>query len=49
MAPTGRAAKRLAISSGREPDTIHKALEASVRETAGHTSKEMKPIRWKKI
>ncbi len=33
MAPTGRAAKRLAISSGRNADTIHKALEASVRET----------------
>lgn len=33
MAPTGRAAKRLAISSGRDADTIHKALEASVRET----------------
>ena len=31
-APTGRAAKRLAISSGRNADTIHKALEASMRE-----------------
>ena len=36
MAPTGRAAKRLAISSGRNADTIHKALEASMRDH-GHT------------
>lgn len=36
MAPTGRAAKRLAISSGRNADTIHKALEASMRNH-GHT------------
>lgn len=28
MAPTGRAAKRLALSSGRNADTIHKSLEA---------------------
>ncbi len=35
MAPTGRAAKRLAISSGRDADTIHKALEASLREKGG--------------
>ncbi len=32
MAPTGRAAKRLAISSGVDADTIHKALEAELRE-----------------
>lgn len=31
MAPTGRAAKRLSIASGRNADTIHKALEASMR------------------
>lgn len=30
MAPTGRAAKRLSLSSGREADTIHKALEAEM-------------------
>lgn len=35
MAPTGRAAKRLAISSGYDADTIHKALEASMRESGG--------------
>ncbi len=35
MAPTGRAAKKLAISSGRNADTIHKALEASLRESGG--------------
>jgi exodeoxyribonuclease V alpha subunit len=28
MAPTGRAAKRLAVTSGRDADTIHRALEA---------------------
>ncbi len=28
MAPTGRAAKRLSLASGRTADTIHKALEA---------------------
>ena len=28
MAPTGRAAKRLSLASGRNADTIHKALEA---------------------
>ncbi|MDY6084711.1 MAG: ATP-dependent RecD-like DNA helicase [Dialister sp.] len=33
MAPTGRAAKRLALSSGRNADTIHKALEAEMRDT----------------
>ncbi len=32
MAPTGRAAKRLAISSGVDADTIHKALEAERRD-----------------
>lgn len=32
MAPTGRAAKRLGIASGVEADTIHKALEAELRE-----------------
>ncbi len=32
MAPTGRAAKRLAISSGVDADTIHKALEAELHE-----------------
>ncbi len=32
MAPTGRAAKRLAISSGFDADTIHKALEAERRD-----------------
>lgn len=32
MAPTGRAAKRLSISSGRDADTIHKALEAEIHE-----------------
>lgn len=32
MAPTGRAAKRLAISSGRNADTIHKALEAEMHD-----------------
>lgn len=31
MAPTGRAAKRLSLSSGREAETIHKALEAERR------------------
>lgn len=30
MAPTGRAAKRLSITSGRNADTIHKALEAEM-------------------
>ena len=30
MAPTGRAAKRLSIASGRNADTIHKALEAEM-------------------
>lgn len=35
MAPTGRAAKRLAISSGIDADTIHKALEAEMRDTGG--------------
>lgn len=49
MAPTGRAAKRLAISSGRDADTIHKALEASVRETGRTYFEKMKPIRWEKI
>ena len=34
MAPTGRAAKRLAISSGRNADTIHKSLEAELRDEA---------------
>lgn len=33
MAPTGRAAKRLAVASGRKADTIHKALEAEMRDT----------------
>lgn len=32
LAPTGRAAKRLAIASGRDADTIHKALEAEIRD-----------------
>ena len=32
MAPTGRAAKRLSSSSGREAETIHKALEAELHE-----------------
>ena len=32
MAPTGRAAKRLALSSGMEADTIHKALEAEMHD-----------------
>ncbi len=32
MAPTGRAAKRLAIASGVDADTIHKALEAERRD-----------------
>lgn len=31
MAPTGRAAKRLSMASGRKADTIHKALEAERR------------------
>ncbi len=35
MAPTGRAAKRLSLSSGMEADTIHKALEAEMRESGG--------------
>lgn len=35
MAPTGRAAKRLAISSGRNADTIHKALEAEIHDNGG--------------
>lgn len=30
MAPTGRAAKRLSLASGRNADTIHKALEAEM-------------------
>lgn len=30
MAPTGRAAKRLSLASGRRADTIHKALEAEM-------------------
>ena len=34
MAPTGRAAKRLAIVTGRNADTIHKALEAELSDTA---------------
>lgn len=32
MAPTGRAAKRLSLSSGVEADTIHKALEAELHD-----------------
>lgn len=32
MAPTGRAAKRLSLSSGVEADTIHKALEAEMQD-----------------
>ncbi len=35
MAPTGRAAKRLALSSGIDADTIHKALEAEMHEGGG--------------
>lgn len=35
MAPTGRAAKRLAIASHMDADTIHKALEAEKREDGG--------------
>lgn len=35
MAPTGRAAKRLAIASHMDADTIHKALEAERREDGG--------------
>ena len=35
MAPTGRAAKRLSLSSGVEADTIHKALEAEMRDSGG--------------
>lgn len=33
MAPTGRAAKRLSLSSGVEADTIHKALEAELHDS----------------
>lgn len=46
MAPTGRAAKRLAISSGREADTIHKALEASMtkRGTTYFDKNESSPL-----
>lgn len=32
MAPTGRAAKRLSLASGVSADTIHKALEAAMRD-----------------
>ena len=35
MAPTGRAAKRLSLSSGMDADTIHKALEAEMRDSGG--------------
>lgn len=35
MAPTGRAAKRLALASQMDADTIHKALEAEKRENGG--------------
>lgn len=35
MAPTGRAAKRLALASHMDADTIHKALEAEKREDGG--------------
>lgn len=46
MAPTGRAAKRLAISSGREADTIHKALEATMtkRGTTYFDKNESSPL-----
>lgn len=33
MAPTGRAAKRLSLSSGMNADTIHKALEAELHDS----------------
>lgn len=33
MAPTGRAAKRLSLSSGVEADTIHKALEVELHDS----------------
>lgn len=33
MAPTGRAAQRLSLSSGVEADTIHKALEAELHDS----------------
>lgn len=32
MAPTGRAAKKMSITSGRDAETIHKALEAELRD-----------------
>ena len=32
MAPTGRAAKRMSILSGKNAETIHKALEAELRD-----------------
>ena len=46
MAPTGRAAKRLAISGGREADTIHKGLEAAMtkRGTTYFDKNESSPL-----
>ena len=35
-APTGRAAKRMYESSGREAKTVHRLLEASIADNGGH-------------
>lgn len=46
MAPTGRAAKRLAISSERNAETIHKALEAELHDDGVFFAKnENNPLR----
>lgn len=46
MAPTGRAAKRLSLASGRHADTIHKALEAERRgESTFFGKNESEPLK----
>ena len=45
MAPTGRAAKRLALMSACNADTIHKALESEAREKNPYFGKnEWEPL-----
>ena len=52
-APTGRAAKRMAETSGYEAQTIHRLLEicgsASDSQNTGMHFEEMKTIRWKQM
>ena len=50
-APTGRAAKRMFESSGKEAKTIHRLLEASIGENGGHhfSRDEENPINKKVI